>query len=322
MIGSFYKNDEAIEFDQSSHYGRDGGHDAYLDSIAKDPLVPPGEPRELARKVLDAQSARKILARGSVDRSTQQNLRVVIRAGTAAQERLIMTNTRLIIKVARRYQNRGIPLSDLVHEGIIGLVRAIGRFDPNRGIRFSTYATWWVRQGIARAVDNHGRIVRLPVHLTSQVSKLARSYSQLGQTLGRDPTLAEQAHVLDIPVDKVRELLQHVRSELSLEEPLDGTDGWSLGDRLPDPTAPVPEEVTALRFTRAGISQALDNLPVRENQVLRQRFGFDGNNPMTLSQIGNRMGITKERVRQIQERAMLRLKEESPELRELSESFL
>ena len=232
-----------------------------------------------------------------------------------------MTNTRLIIKVGRRYQNRGIPLSDLVHEGIIGLIRAIGRFDPNRGIRFSTYATWWVRQGIARAVDNHGRIVRFPVHLTTQLSKLARSYYQLGQSLGRDPTLAEQARELDIPVDKVRELLEHARSVLSLEEPFDGTDDWSLGDQLPDPTAPEPEEITALRITRAEISQALDNLPQREAQVLRQRFGFDGSNPMTLIQIGNRMGITRERVRQIQEQAMLRLKEELPGLRELSNSF-
>jgi RNA polymerase sigma factor (sigma-70 family) len=321
MIGPFYESDGATELDRGYRGGRNGGHDSYLDLIAREPLLSPGDQVDLVRKVLDARRARKKLAGGQAGHSAQPNLRAVIREGTVAQERLIMTNTRLVIKVARRYENRGIPLSDLVHEGVIGLIRGIGRFDPDRGIRLSTYATWWIRQGIARAVDNHGRTVRLPVHLTTQISRLAKSYAQLGQILGRDPTLAEQAHALEIPIDKVRELLEHARSELSLEEPLDGTDDWSLGDRLPDLTAPLPEEVAALRLTRAEISRALDNLPAREALVLRQRFGFDGSNPMTLNQIGKRMGITRERVRQVQERAMLRLKDESPGLRELFESL-
>ncbi|MGD8604115.1 MAG: sigma-70 family RNA polymerase sigma factor, partial [Anaerolineales bacterium] len=229
--------------------------------------------------------------------------------------RLLMANTRLVVSVAKKYTGRGVPFLDLIHEGIIGLMRATKKFEVERGNRFSTYATWWIRQAITRAIDNHGRTIRLPVHKNVEINKLNYATRFLAQEMGRDPSDEELADYLNVSAEQVRDTQRIAQTPISLELPQDDDDeGRVLADMLSDPNAPQPEDVASIEIQNEQIRQVMQALPAREEQVLLLRFGFHDGKSYTLQQVGDKMGLTRERVRQIETQALSRLRRKATEL--------
>jgi RNA polymerase primary sigma factor len=230
-----------------------------------------------------------------------------------AKRRLIESNLRLVMAITRNYTKADVPLLDLIQEGNLGLIRAVEKFDWRLGYKLSTYATWWIRQAITRALADQGRTIRLPVHVADQVRRLLRARRQLAQKLNREPTLAELARETQESEERVRELLELVENPVSLETPVG--DGESLyGDLIEDVTSPPPEEQTAEQARTAELARALDQLNPRMRRVLSLRFGLEGGTPRTLEEVGAELGITRERVRQLETRALRELRVAAPGL--------
>jgi RNA polymerase primary sigma factor len=230
-----------------------------------------------------------------------------------AKKRLIECNLRLVMSITRNYTKAGVPLLDLIQEGNLGLIRAVEKFDYKMGYKLSTYATWWIRQAVTRALADQGRTIRLPVHVAEQVRRLMRSRRMLTQKLNRDPTVEELAHESGFPERRVRELLDLVEDPVSLDTPVG--DGESLySDMIEDTKCDQPDVTTAVRFRSTELARALDELNPRMRRVLALRFGLDGEAPRTLEEVGNGLGITRERVRQLEARALRELRTVAPEL--------
>ncbi len=280
----------------------------YLDDITQTPLLTAEEEVSLTRSLQRARKARKELSAGKVSQKRQAELNAVIEAGSAARERLLMANTRLVVSVAKKYRSRGLPFIDLVQEGIIGLIRATKKYDPGRGTRFSTYATWWIRQAITRTIDNHARTIRLPVHRKTEINRLNYARHQLSQDLGREPTVEELAEILDKTSEEVRDTIKISQHPLSLETPQDDNDGRLLGDMLPDDEAKSPEDAAETSMIQDRVREILENLSPREAKVIKLRYGLHDGQTHALQQVGDRMGITRERVRQIESQALSRLR--------------
>ena len=290
------------------------GPDATMEGEGIDPVdLPPAEEstgaeREEARALLSVY-LREISGLPLLTPEEEVTLAGRVASGDRdAERRMIEANLRLVVKIARRYVNRGLPLMDLIEEGNLGLMRAVSKFLPEKGCRFSTYATWWIRQGIVRALANQARLIRLPVHMELLLGKYARTKKELTQRLGRVPSLGEIAEAMELPVEQLRELEEIAHPPVSLETPV-GKDGRGvLGDVVKASPKESPGQIEAFLRERPGLMALLGDLSPTERTVLELRFGLTDEEPLTLEAIGERMGLTRERIRQIEDSALKKLR--------------
>jgi RNA polymerase nonessential primary-like sigma factor len=281
----------------------------YLNGIGKTALLTAEQEVELAKRIEAGVFAAHMLE-SDVDLPLQRrkDLRMVVRDGGRARNHLLVANLRLVVSLAKRYTGRGMPLLDLIQEGNLGLIRAVEKFDYTKGFKFSTYATWWIRQAISRGMADQGRTIRLPVHLVEQVNKLSRLKRELHQQLGRDATLAELANESGIPEEKIADLLDHARDPVSLDMPVGSDEEAPLGDFIEDAESTSAEAAVVAGFMHDDINRVLRTLDDREQTVVRLRYGLDDGRPRTLDEIGRHFGISRERVRQIERDSMAKLR--------------
>jgi RNA polymerase primary sigma factor len=283
----------------------------YLKEVSRVPLLTAEEEVELAQRIENGRLGREELAKGNASPRRRQELRMLIEDGWAAREHLITANSRLVISVAKKYMGRGVPFLDLIQEGNIGLIRATKKFDYRRGHKFSTYATWWIRQAVTRAIADQGRTIRVPVHMGDQINKLLRVQHQLTQRLGREPSVEELADALEVPPKKVENMIQVARRPLSLETPTDDEEDSVLGDFIEDDEAAPPDDTATYNLLKEHLSEVLNSLPPREVRILQLRYGLLDGQAYTLEEVGRKMGVTRERVRQIEAQALSRLRHPS-----------
>jgi RNA polymerase primary sigma factor len=285
----------------------------YLKEAGRVPLLTAEEEVSLAKRIEKAVEAREQLknADEGMPPDDVYDLKEAIIDGELAQEHLIRANARLVISVAKKYIGRGVPFLDLIQEGNIGLIRATNKFEYQRGFKFSTYATWWIRQAVSRAVADQGRTIRVPVHMGDQLNRMRRVQLTLLQELGRDPTIEEMAAGMETTPDKVENLLEIARRPVSLETPIDDEGDSTFGDFVEDVNSPAPAEEVATHLLGEQLQQALDRLPPREAQILRLRYGLEDGRVYTLEEVGQTIGVTRERVRQLEAQALNRLRQSS-----------
>jgi RNA polymerase sigma factor (sigma-70 family) len=286
---------------------------AYLDSIGRVPLLTKDEEVELALAIEHCHEAEDKLHRnGKLRPRARRELHATIRRGERARQRFISANLRLVVNIAKRYQGQGLPLLDLIQEGNMGLMRAVEKFDWRKGFKFSTYATWWIRQSIQRGIGNTARSIRLPVHVEGDFRRVHRARAQLAQKLGRDPSHAEIGHAVKLPKERVVELmaLRDVAQPISLHLTI-GEDETELGDLLEDVSGETPYDAVEEALTRDDIEAAIEtSLDDREAEVIALRFGLSDGSPRSLQEIGTILSLSRERVRQIEARALQKLREE------------
>ncbi len=297
--------------DDLSNIDTDDTIGLYLKEVSRVPLLTADEEVELAQRIEKGRISREELARVNVTSERRMELRKNIEDSWNARDHLITANSRLVISVAKKYMGRGVPFLDLIQEGNIGLIRATKKFDYRRGHKFSTYATWWIRQAVTRAIADQGRTIRVPVHMGDQINKLLRYQHQLTQKLGRDPSVEELAQELDVPMKKVENMIQVARRPLSLETPTDDEEDSVLGDFIEDDEAPAPSESATYNLLKEHLQKILNDLPPREVRILQLRYGLLDGQAYTLEEVGNKMGVTRERVRQIEAQALSRLRHPS-----------
>ncbi|MBN8689783.1 MAG: sigma-70 family RNA polymerase sigma factor [Armatimonadetes bacterium] len=284
-------------------------------------LLTPAQEEDLAKKVQARDLAEagklkelaKLLNRANAD-FDEYDIRDIVKQGIYAKQHLIESNLRLVVSIAKKYNARGIPLADLIQEGNLGLIRAVEKFDWRKGFRFSTYATWWIRRAIARAIINQGRTIRIPVYVAELINKVMKTANQLQQELHREPTPEEVAEKVGMSPDRVQEMMRVAVEPLSLETPVGEKDNSSIGDFIPSNNMPTPGDVTWSLIRREEIDGILGRLTLRERDVVRLRFGLDDGRSRTLEEVGSALNVTRERVRQIELRAMKKLRHIGQEL--------
>ena len=307
--------DEMIDLDSD-----DRGHTTdlvrtYLNGIGRTKLLTAEQEVELAKRIEAGLYAEERLAHGSPDPALAEDLRIIAAEGRAAKEHLLAANLRLVVSLAKRYTGRGMPFLDLIQEGNLGLIRAVEKFDYTKGYKFSTYATWWIRQAITRAMADQSRTIRIPVHMVEQVNRMVRARRDLAATLGREPTISELATALELPEFQVLQLISYDREPISLDQAV-GDDGESaLGDFVAriDPRE-EPADTVAQGQLRHEVEIVLATLSQREQQVIRLRFGLDDGRQRTLDEVGREFGLSRERIRQIEKMTLRKLRE--PQLAE------
>jgi RNA polymerase primary sigma factor len=291
----------------------DGAEDTvglYLKEMSQVPLLSMAEEQDIAKRIEKGRAARFELASVDVESDPVRvsELRVYIKDGEQAWEHLIKANTRLVVSIAKRFIGRGVPFLDLIQEGNLGLIKAVEKFDYQRGFRFSTYATWWIRQSITRSILDPGRTIRIPVHMLDRIRELYRVNHQLEQNLGRKPLAKEIADKMDLSVNKVQWIMRVSWLPLSLETPVGDEEDSELGMFVKDEESPSPMEVTYQSMMREKINEILATLSPREARILRMRFGLDGGRAYTLEEVGLKFGLTRERIRQIEGKALRQLR--------------
>lgn len=283
----------------------------YLKEMSRVPLLKVQEEMDIARRIETGRSSKLELNRsnGGCPADRKIELQNLVEDGISAREHLIKANTRLVVSVAKRYMGRGVPFLDLIQEGNLGLMKAVEKYDYHRGFRFSTYATWWIRQTITRSIADQGRTIRVPVHMVDRIRQLYKVSHELEQVLGRVPNSQELAEKLEVPLEKVEWMLQVSWLPLSLESPINEDEEDSeLGQFVEDQVTPTPMESTYSKLLREKIEEVLDSLPPREARILRLRFGLENGHNYTLEEVGEKFGLTRERIRQIESKALRRLR--------------
>ena len=285
----------------------------YLKEIGRVPLLTAEEEVDLAKRTEAGLEAAARLERSELppsDPRRRQLWRIKV-DGEAAKQRLVEANLRLVVSIAKRYVGRGMQLLDLVQEGNLGLIRAVEKFDYTKGYKFSTYATWWIRQAITRAIADQARTIRIPVHMVETINRLIRTQRQMHQRLGREPTSEELGAALEMEPSRVEEILKIAEEPVSLETPVGDEEDSSLGDFIEDADAVVPVDAASFRMLQEQISGILHTLSEREQMVIRLRFGMEDGQPRTLEEVGNEFGVTRERVRQIEAKTLAKLRHPS-----------
>ncbi len=282
----------------------------YFNEAASVPLLTAEEEVKLAKSMEKGRRGRKKLAEEGITVGLRDDLLNHIQDGWESRQHLIVANSRLVISIAKKNMGRGLPLIDLIQEGNIGLMRAAKKFDYRRGFKFSTYATWWIRQAITRAISNKSRTIRIPAHMGDKISKLMRTKNLMKQQLHREPSMEELAQSLEIPPQEVELIIKAAYQPHSLETPIGNEEDSVLGELIEDDMAPSPEERTTQTMMQEDLAKAIDEtLPLREARILRLRFGMDDGRIHSLSDVGRKLGVTRERVRQIEAQALRKLRD-------------
>ena len=287
----------------------------YLKEIGKVPLLTADEEVELAKRIeAGAAAAAEIAELNEVGRwnghagTSQRQLRRAVADGDRARQELTSANLRLVVSIAKRHVGRGVPILDLIQEGNLGLMRAVQKFDHTKGFKFSTYATWWIRQAITRAIADQSRTIRVPVHMVESINKVLRAQRTLAAKLERDPTIAELASEVELPPDKVEEILRIASQDpLSLDTPIGDEDDTSMADFIADKGA-APLDLAARKLLEQTVRDVLGDLSERESEVVRLRFGLEDGRPRTLEEVGREFGVTRERIRQIESKTLAKLR--------------
>lgn len=295
----------------------------YLKEIGKVPLLTAEEEIELAQKMEDGVKAAETIAelqkkledcpeeeKAEINKQIEEQQEIVD-IGEDSKKKLAEANLRLVVSIAKRYVGRGMLFLDLIQEGNLGLIKAVEKFDYRKGYKFSTYATWWIRQAITRAIADQARTIRIPVHMVETINKLIRVSRQLLQELGREPTPEEIAEEMNMPVDRVREILKISQEPVSLETPIGEEEDSHLGDFIQDDNVPVPSDAAAFTLLKEQLVEVLGTLTEREQKVLRLRFGLDDGRARTLEEVGKEFNVTRERIRQIEAKALRKLRHPS-----------
>ena len=288
----------------------------YLKEIGKVDLLTAAEEVDLAMKIeagLDAADKLEKQEAGEIEltRPEMRRLMRVEQVGLDAKQALISANLRLVVSIAKRYVGRGMLFLDLIQEGNLGLIRAVEKFDYEKGFKFSTYATWWIRQAITRAIADQARTIRIPVHMVETINKLVRVQRQLLQDLGRDPTPEEIGAEMDMSAERVREIQKISQEPVSLETPIGEEEDSQLGDFIEDAQAVVPADAASFSMLQEQLTQVLDGLAERERKVIELRFGLEDGHPRTLEEVGREFGVTRERIRQIESKTLAKLRHPS-----------
>ncbi|MFQ5968478.1 MAG: RNA polymerase sigma factor RpoD [Acidimicrobiia bacterium] len=293
----------------------------YLHEIGRVPLLTPRQEVDLAMQIEAGKRAEKRLAETSeLTVEDRVILERAVRAGERAEERVIEANLRLVVSIAKKYVGRGMPMLDLIQEGNLGLMRAVEKFDYRKGFKFSTYATWWIRQAVTRALADQGRTIRVPVHMVETINKLSVAQRTLMQELGREPSIEEIAAELEVDPDRVTELARIAQDPVSLETPLGVEEDSTLGDFVEDSDAVVPVEAASFKLLQEYVAHALEDLNERERQVIIMRFGLDDGRVRTLEEVGAYFDVTRERIRQLETKALAKLRH--PALSKRLEGYL
>ena len=288
----------------------------YLKEIGKVPLLAPDEEIKLATAMTDGSNAAETLKMAEQDgmelpAETKKELNAKIKAGERAKQKLAEANLRLVVSIAKRYVGRGMLFLDLIQEGNLGLIKAVEKFDYTKGYKFSTYATWWIRQAITRAIADQARTIRIPVHMVETINKVIRVSRQLLQELGHDPSPEEISAEMGMPVEKVREILKIAQEPVSLETPIGEEEDSHLGDFIPDEGASEPSEAASFTLLKEQLVDVLSTLTPREEKVLKLRFGIEDGRSRTLEEVGKEFNVTRERIRQIEAKALRKLRHPS-----------
>ena len=288
----------------------------YLKEIGKVDLLTPEREVELAQAMGAGAAAKEQLAEleksgGEIPAETLKELKKAIKGGERAKQQLAEANLRLVVSIAKRYVGRGMLFLDLIQEGNLGLIKAVEKFDYVKGFKFSTYATWWIRQAITRAIADQARTIRIPVHMVETINKVIRVNRQLLQELGHDPSPEETAEEMGMPVEKVREILKIAQEPVSLETPIGEEEDSHLGDFIPDEDASEPSEAASFTLLKEQLVDVMSTLTPREEKVLRLRFGIEDGRTRTLEEVGKEFNVTRERIRQIEAKALRKLRHPS-----------
>ena len=288
----------------------------YLKEIGKVPLLTAAEEIDLAMKIEAGVAAAAELDKAEeegreLERREKRRLGRVEQVGIDAKQQLIEANLRLVVSIAKRYVGRGMLFLDLIQEGNLGLIRAVEKFDYTKGFKFSTYATWWIRQAITRAIADQARTIRIPVHMVETINKLVRIQRQLLQELGREPTPEEIGKEMGLPAERVREIQKISQEPVSLETPIGEEEDSQLGDFIEDDAAVVPPDAASFSMLQEQLSKVLDGLAERERKVISLRFGLEDGHPRTLEEVGREFGVTRERIRQIESKTLAKLRQPS-----------